>query len=286
MKINEYRNKWTNELVCLNIPTFIQYLSTEEKNAVAKFINAKFYHHNPEINIENVLSEDELRFIKENPNLIYKSNIGAAYREINLQPTQKHNIFSNNPIYYFIAGILIVFILIYNLSKIDNTPDTNTTTPTEINTISQPEHEPKSAPFEEKESTTTCSICGKEFTGRGYHEVSEGQWELCQEPYQCQICSRQCGMIHNGKWNDILNEIDQNKNSSSNRFCKNCKFGVYRAGFCDLCGAATSEKVQEYKSRLPKCDLCNGTGIERPSGFSSESGRICPACDGSGHVNF
>ena len=67
---------------------------------------------------------------------------------------------------------------------------------------------------EEKQSTTTCSICGREFTGRGYHEVSESVWELCNEPYQCQICSRQCGMKHTKNWEDIEQSIRNNNNTS------------------------------------------------------------------------
>ncbi len=55
-------------------------------------------------------------------------------------------------------------------------------------------------------STTNCSICGRDFTGNGYHEVSDGVWEKQVEPYQASICSKNCGLNHTNNWNSILNK--------------------------------------------------------------------------------
>jgi hypothetical protein len=52
-----------------------------------------------------------------------------------------------------------------------------------------------------------CSICGRTFTHHGYEEISEGVWKPCQEPYQCQICSPECGMKHTNEMNRIMNQV-------------------------------------------------------------------------------
>lgn len=52
-----------------------------------------------------------------------------------------------------------------------------------------------------------CSICGRPFKGNGYEEVSEGVWQPCHEPYQCQICSVECGITHTRKMNGLIDSI-------------------------------------------------------------------------------
>lgn len=54
-----------------------------------------------------------------------------------------------------------------------------------------------------------CSICGNEFEGRGYEEVSNGVWEECNEPYQCQICSLECGLQHTNNMNGFVEQVKQ-----------------------------------------------------------------------------
>lgn len=56
--------------------------------------------------------------------------------------------------------------------------------------------------------TNTCNICNRKFLGRGYHESSNRIWSKCKEPYQCFICSPNCGRKHNGNWDRIYDELN------------------------------------------------------------------------------
>lgn len=54
-----------------------------------------------------------------------------------------------------------------------------------------------------------CSICGIEFEGSGYEEVSNGIWEECNKPYQCQVCSIECGLEHTANMNGFVEQVKQ-----------------------------------------------------------------------------
>jgi hypothetical protein len=105
----------------------------------------------------------------------------------------------------------------------------------------------------ENNNTNECSICGHDFKGNGYEEVSDGVWERCNEPYQCYICSPACGRKHTQKMNSYIRD-----GSSDGR----------------IQGEA--------------CSLCKGTGIE--SGWDpvtlEQTGRICPMCNGNGRMSY
>jgi len=58
-----------------------------------------------------------------------------------------------------------------------------------------------------EEAVWNCSICGRRIYGRGFQEVSNGVWRPCKEPYQCQICSPECGMRHTQNWQKIEEQI-------------------------------------------------------------------------------
>ncbi len=105
----------------------------------------------------------------------------------------------------------------------------------------------------DKISKETCTICGKEFIGKGYKEVSNGLWKLCEDPYQCFICSPSCGLRHTNKMNSYIDDTNN-------------------------------------KGRVPgdECSKCNGTGIEnilKPNTVEKE-GRKCITCDGKGHIEY
>jgi hypothetical protein len=99
----------------------------------------------------------------------------------------------------------------------------------------------------------SCSICDREFVGRGYEEVADGIWQPCQEPYQCFICSRSCGLKHTQKMNSLIRSLENQNQSSGN-----------------------------------SCGLCKGTGIERGRDIVTGEtvGRICPMCDGKGVITY
>ena len=108
----------------------------------------------------------------------------------------------------------------------------------------------------------TCTICNREFEGRGYDEVSEGVWRPCQEPYQCFICSSTCGMRHTSEMNNLLEE-------------------AYRIGNQ---GDKNNSKKDGRIYETDVCSLCKGTGIEKSTApnLTGEVGRKCPMCEGRG----
>jgi hypothetical protein len=105
----------------------------------------------------------------------------------------------------------------------------------------------------ENNKTNECTICGYDFKGNGYEEISDGVWERCNEPYQCYICSPACGRKHTQKMNSYLK------------------------------GGSSNERIQGET-----CSLCRGTGIE--SGWDpvthEKTGRVCPMCNGKGRVSY
>ena len=131
------------------------------------------------------------------------------------------------------------------------------------------------------EAYTKCSICGRKFTGSGYEEVSTGVWRPSSEPFQSQICSPSCGKKASNQFNKAVDDL---LDATGSTLCRNCNLGHYRNNYCDRCGAASPERVKESSSNLPKCFLCNGSGIERST--MGKGGRICPACDGSGFEKY
>ena len=162
MRFKEFKNKWTGEIKQLDIPTSVDILSDNEKNEVAKFINSKFYHHNPAINIEEALADDEVKFINENPSLIYKSNLGAAYREVNLPKQKEEKSFINSPFAYAIAGIIFLFFIIMNWPKGSSSNSINTPTATTSET------ESTTSQVEDKDNNNQNNETGENSKDRNY----------------------------------------------------------------------------------------------------------------------
>ena len=113
------------------------------------------------------------------------------------------------------------------------------------------------------EQLNTCSICNRSFSGKGYEEVSEGVWEPCQEPYQCFICSKSCGLKQTRKMNNLINESSNSYENNSNSY-------------------QTGSDGRVYENNA--CSLCKGTGIEsgRNVANGETEGRTCPMCEGKG----
>lgn len=120
-----------------------------------------------------------------------------------------------------------------------------------------------------RNNSHTCRICNKQFYGNGYQEVSWGNWKPCKEPYQCFICSPDCGNKNTKTWNDIYrdNNIKHSNNTRNQDYYK-----------------GSDGRVYENKA----CSLCKGTGWEKGKNFITgrESRRICPMCKGRGKRSY
>lgn len=110
-----------------------------------------------------------------------------------------------------------------------------------------------------------CSICGRNFTGKGYEEISAGNWQPLQEG-QSFICSVSCGKSTQDKYDKILSKYGYGSQQGTNQN------GDYHMG--------NDGRVYENKA----CSLCKGTGIETGRNIvtGEVEGRICPMCDGRG----
>ena len=133
--------------------------------------------------------------------------------------------------------------------------------------------------------TDKCNICGRTFSGDGYSESNDGVWRPCKYPYSSSICSAECGIKSTGQFNRAADNLI---NSGSSSLCSNCGLGHYQNGFCNRCGAASAERVNQSRSKSADCPMCKGTGIEKPmdANSSGESGRICPTCGGTGKQSY
>jgi hypothetical protein len=159
------------------------------------------------------------------------------------------------PTFVIIAGIifLVTFLIIKISNNNNNDHQQDFATPTSTNSTNE---------NSSNVIYNQCSICGRKFTGNGFEEVSEGVWKPCQEPYQCYICSQECGMKHTAQMNALLNKLGGVGNNNGG-------------------GYITGSDGRIYESNV--CPLCKGTGIEKnQSSLSDEYGRICPMCGGKG----
>lgn len=124
-------------------------------------------------------------------------------------------------------------------------------------------------------STTTCKICGRSFSGDGYDKI-DGIWQK-NKNIQTELCSPSCAMKEekniNEKYDKILEKYgNQSKDNSSIQDASIQHYGEYHEG--------SDGRVYENNS----CSLCKGTGIESRRNIATGEleQRICPMCDGRG----
>ena len=131
------------------------------------------------------------------------------------------------------------------------------------------------------ESSTSCNICGKMFSGNGYEEQPDGSFEELEYPYSNQLCSPSCARKATQKLDDVANTYGIDLKESSISRCERCS-GHYEHGFCNMCGGASSERVNQSNQNKANCEMCQGSKyVEGYDGF-----KVCPVCNGSGNESY
>lgn len=150
---------------------------------------------------------------------------------------------SNRGFISIIVFCVIFILFIVNIKKQENPTEVTAPDTTTVNSTIET-------------SSNTCSICGRNFSGNGYEEISEGVWQLCDNDHQSYICSTNCGRKHDMEMNRVLNKYNINTNSNRN-------------------------DGRVYESNA--CSLCKGTGIESGRDINGDiESRVCPMCSGRG----
>lgn len=133
----------------------------------------------------------------------------------------------------------------------------------------------------ESESATTCSQCGRVFYGNGYEEQEDGTFKELEYPYSNQLCSPSCAQKASQKLEDVANKYGIELNESSSSRCNRCN-GHYEDGFCNLCGGASPESVNQSLQNRSNCEMCHGNKyVEGYDGV-----KVCPVCNGSGKESY
>ena len=130
-------------------------------------------------------------------------------------------------------------------------------------------------------SATVCKMCTREFTGDGYDKI-DGVWQK-NTSMQTELCSPSCARENSEKMDKTYDDILE-KHGYQKVFTKKCSRcrSNYVDGFCERCGAASPEKVNETYSKMPNCEMCSGTGIT--DGYDGK--RICSVCNGKGKQTY
>jgi hypothetical protein len=115
-----------------------------------------------------------------------------------------------------------------------------------------------------------CAKCGKDITNRQAAKVADGQ-------YECVACFTQ-----DRREKERQTETEY---ASDGQSCRVCGTGRYSGGFCNLCGAASPDRVQESNSNAPNCEYCQGAGVIKTGGMHDHY-KVCPSCKGSGKQTY
>ena len=129
-------------------------------------------------------------------------------------------------------------------------------------------------------STTICNICGREFNGNGYEEQLDGSITELSDKYQGFLCSPTCVRKASKKIDDVADKYGIDTDESLSSRCSQCS-GHYEGDFCNLCGGASPEKVNQSTQNRANCEMCQGN--KYVEGFNGM--KICHVCNGSGKVS-
>jgi hypothetical protein len=227
------------------------------------------------------LLKEEILFKKKNiQNLIPKNKESNKYKGESFTDKDKplinirQNSKEKHTLVYIIIGFFIIGLWFWN-SK-NNSSDNNSNTGIDtLNTISTTDENISET------SATVCKICGNKFNGDGYDKIG-GIWQK-NTSMQTELCSPSCAREQSEKMDKTYDDILE-KNGYQKVFtkkCTNCN-GNYVDGFCERCGAASAEKVNEAYSNMPNCEWCGGTGFS--DGYDGK--RICSVCNGKGKQTY
>jgi hypothetical protein len=132
-----------------------------------------------------------------------------------------------------------------------------------------------------EQSTSVCNICGEKFNGNGYEEQIDGSFKELENPYSNQICSPTCARKASQKLDDVANKYGIDIDETNNNMCHRCN-GHYVEGFCNMCGGASPERVNQSNQNRADCEMCQGKKyIDGYNGI-----KICSVCNGTGKITY
>ena len=75
-------------------------------------------------------------------------------------------------------------------------------------------------------------------------------------------------------------EVNKKSYITDGQKCSRCT-GYYRGGFCNVCGGASGERVNESYSKAANCEFCGGSGLIEKGGIHGGK-KLCSSCKGKG----
>ncbi len=182
-----------------------------------------------------------------------------------------------SPFVYFMRGLILVsFLIIFFFVKCSGSNSEDQSEAQSFESTDQ-----SSVNDSNTESTNTCNICGRAFSGNGYEEQIDGSVAELSDEYQGYLCSPTCARKASQKLNEVADKYDIEANESSSSKCQRCS-GSYESGFCNMCGGASPARVNESNQNRANCEMCQGNGyIEGYNGV-----KTCPVCNGTGKDSY
>jgi hypothetical protein len=178
---------------------------------------------------------------------------------------------------FFVRGLFfVIFLIIFFFVKCSGKEEENSS---EIQTQETTEESPNND--SDTESSSTCNSCGRDFFGSGYEEQLDGSINELEYPYSNQLCSPSCARKASQKLEDVADKYGIDLNESSSSRCERCR-GKYVDGFCNLCGGASRERVNQSNQNRANCQMCQGN--KYVDGYDGV--KICTVCNGTGKESY
>jgi hypothetical protein len=183
----------------------------------------------------------------------------------------------HSPFVYFMRGLIFVsFLIVFFFYKCGGNNQEKQSEPTTVESSEETLNNDSNT-----ESSSTCNICGRDFSGNGYEEQLDGSITELEYPYSNQLCSPTCARKASQKLEDVADEYGIDLNESTSLRCQRCS-GHYEDGFCNLCGGASPERVNQSNQNRANCEMCQGKKyVEGYDGF-----KVCPVCNGTGKESY